>query len=52
MPKSKTFAEKYPSIDYFVGEMGCIEIGDNEMISSFVSLGDRSPALWRSRVSG
>jgi hypothetical protein len=36
MPKSKTFAEKYPSIDYFVGEIGCIEIGDHEMIPSFV----------------
>jgi hypothetical protein len=36
MPKSKTFAEKYPSIDYFVEEIGCIEIGDHEMISSFV----------------
>jgi hypothetical protein len=36
MPKSKTFAKKYPSIDYFVEEMGCIEIGDYEMIPSFV----------------
>jgi hypothetical protein len=36
MPKPKTFATKYPSIDYFVEEMGWIEIGENEMISSFV----------------
>jgi hypothetical protein len=36
MPKSKIFAEKYPDIDYFAEEIGCIEIGDHEMISSFV----------------
>jgi hypothetical protein len=36
MPKSKTFSEKYPSIDYFVEQIGCIEIGEHEMTPSFV----------------
>jgi hypothetical protein len=35
---AKSFAEKYPSIDYFVEEMGWIEIGDSEMIPSFVKV--------------
>jgi hypothetical protein len=36
MPKSKTFEEQYPTIARFVREMGSIEIGQHEMISSFV----------------
>jgi hypothetical protein len=51
MPKSKTFAEKYPSIDYFVGEMGCIEIGDNEMISSFVRAYDHGGTVYEGKSS-
>ena len=36
MPKSKTFEEKYPSIQYFVEAIGWIEIGQHEVLSSFV----------------
>jgi hypothetical protein len=36
MPKPKSFAEQYPSIHRFVEEIGSIEIGQHEMISSFV----------------
>jgi hypothetical protein len=36
MSKSKTFEEQYPTIHRFVEEIGSIEIGQHEMISSFV----------------
>jgi len=34
MPKSKTFEEQYPTIHRFVEEIGWIEIGQHEVISS------------------
>ena len=36
MPKSNPFEEQYPTIHRFVEEIGSIEIGQHEMISSFV----------------
>lgn len=36
MLKLKTFDEQYPTIHHFVEEIDWIEIGQHEMISSFV----------------
>jgi hypothetical protein len=51
MPKSETFAEKYPSIDYFVEEIGCIEIGDHEMIPSFVRAYNQGDTVYEGKSS-
>lgn len=40
MIKEKTFSEKYPYITRFVETQGCIEIGYNEFIGSFVKAYD------------
>jgi hypothetical protein len=49
MSKPKTFAAKYPSIDYFVEEMGCIEIGNHEIIPSFVRAYDHGGTVYEGK---
>jgi hypothetical protein len=51
MSKPKTFAAKYPSIDYFVEEMGCIEIGNHEIIPSFVRASDHGGTVYEGKSS-
>jgi hypothetical protein len=36
MASPKSFEQQYPAIDRFIEEFGCIEIGENDMISAFV----------------
>lgn len=51
MPKSKTFAEQYPTICRFVKEIGSIEIGQHEMISSFVRAYDFGSNVYEGKDS-
>ena len=51
MPKSKTFEEQYPIIDKFVQEIGWIEIGENEVISSFVRAYDQGGTVYEGNPS-
>jgi hypothetical protein len=46
MPLSKTFETQYPTIHRFVQEIGCIEIGDHEIISAFVRAYDRGGTVY------
>jgi len=51
MPKSKTFEERYPSIHRFVEEIGSIEIGQHEMISSFARAYDLGGTVYEGEDS-
>lgn len=51
MPKSKTFEEQYPIIDKFVQEIGWIEIGEDEVISSFVRAYDQGGTVYEGKPS-
>jgi hypothetical protein len=51
MPKSKTFEEQYPTIHRFVEEIGSIEIGQHEMISSFVRAYDFGGTVYEGKDS-
>jgi len=51
MPKSKTFEEQYPTIHRFVEEIGSIEIGQHEMISSFVRAYDSGGTVYEGEDS-
>jgi hypothetical protein len=49
MPKSKIFETQYPTIHRFVQEIGCIEIGDDEMISAFVRAYDQGGTVYEGK---
>lgn len=51
MPKSKTFEQQYPTIHRFVEEIGWIEIGQHEMISSFVRAYDFGGTVYEGKDS-
>lgn len=51
MPKSKTFEEQYPTIHRFVEEIGLSEIGQHEMISSFVRAYDFGGTVYEGKDS-
>ncbi len=51
MAKSKIFEEKYPCIQRFIEEMGSIEIGQDEMISSFVRAYDYGGTVYEGKTS-
>ena len=51
MPKSKTFEKQYPTIHRFVEEIGWIEIGQHEMISSFVRAYDQGGTVYEGKSS-
>ena len=50
MPKSKTFEEQYPSIHYFVESIGWIEIGQHEVLSSFVRAYDEGGTVYEGKA--
>lgn len=50
MPKSKTFEEQYPSIHYFVEAIGWIEIGQHEVLSSFVRAYDEGGTVYKGKA--
>lgn len=51
MTKSKTFEQQYPTIHRFVKEIGSIEIGQHEMISSFVRAYDFGGTVYEGKDS-
>ena len=51
MPKSKTFEEQYPTIYRFVEEIGRIEIGQHEVIPSFVRAYDEGGTVYEGKAS-
>ncbi|MCL1472011.1 hypothetical protein [Argonema antarcticum] len=51
MPKSKTFEKQYPTIHRFVEEIGWIEIGEHEVISSFVRAYDWGGTVYEGKDS-
>lgn len=51
MPKSKTFKEQYLTIHRFVEEIGWIEIGQHEVISSFVRAYDQGGTVYEGKAS-
>ena len=46
MPKSQTFETQYPTIHRFVQEIGCVEIGEHEIISAFVRAYDQGGTVY------
>ena len=50
MPKSKTFEEQYPSIHYYVEAIGWIEIGQHEVLSSFVRAYDEGETVYEGKA--
>lgn len=50
MPKSKTFEEQHPTIYRFVEEIGRIEIGQHEVIPSFVRAYDEGGAVYEGKA--
>lgn len=51
MTKFKTFEEQYPTIHRFVEEIGSIEIGQHEMIPSFVRAYDFGGTVYEGKDS-
>jgi hypothetical protein len=51
MTKPKTFEEQYPTIHRFVEENGWIEIGQNDMIASFVRAYDEGGTVYEGKSS-
>ncbi|NEO29825.1 MAG: hypothetical protein F6K36_05115 [Symploca sp. SIO3C6] len=51
MLKSKMFEEQYPNIHRFVEEIGWIEIGQNDVISSFVRAYDQGGTVYEGKSS-
>lgn len=49
MPKPKNFEEQYPTIHRFVEEIGSIEIGQHEIISSFVRAYDLGGTVYEGK---
>jgi exodeoxyribonuclease V alpha subunit len=49
MPKTDTFEQKYPNLSRFVEEIGWIEIGQNEMINSFVRAYDLGGTVYHGK---
>jgi len=44
------FKDKYPNIDYWINQEGCrIDIGDDEMSSSFVKALDQGGVPWEGK---
>lgn len=51
MPKLKNLEEQYPTICRFVEEIGWIEVGQHEMISSFVRVNDFGGTVYEGKDS-
>lgn len=51
MSKSKTFEEQYSTLHSFVEEIGSIEIGQHEMISSFIRAYDLGDMVYEDKDS-
>ncbi|MEM7770104.1 MAG: hypothetical protein AAGA75_26125 [Cyanobacteria bacterium P01_E01_bin.6] len=51
MAKAKPFEEKYPAMAYFVATTGWIEIGDHEVVASFVRAYDQGGTVYEGESS-
>ena len=51
MPKSKIFEEQYPTIHRFIEKIGWSEIGQHEVISSFVRAYDQGGTVYEGKAS-
>jgi hypothetical protein len=51
MPNHQTFEERYPTIHRFVEEIGWIEIGQDNMITSFVRAYDEGGTVYEGKSS-